>query len=576
MWGLALVAFAGVGCSSSGSSGGGGTVAAVDAGGGGGLDTGAGGDGSSTQDTGKDTATTCTVADDHCDGDQVVYCDVTTGKIDQYGCSNLACQQAGYKSYAGCGMSSSGLIDCLCETCTSADNKCLGTSSAQVCDSATGKLSITTCASGKNCVNGKCVTATCVPSCKPGVCGPQTDGCGGSCSCPSGEQCNSGVCKKPCTAADQSCTGNTLHYCGPDGNLVDKQCSDASCQLVGYPSYSNCGANPGQNATCLCNKCTDADNKCFDGKTVQTCDNVTGTLTKTTCTGVNVCYGGACVDPTCKPSCDGTTCGPDSDGCGGTCNCGGGNLCDKGYCVAPCSDFDNYCLGSTLTYCGQDGLMASKTCSAASCLASGYVAYDSCGKSSKGYDACLCKPCTVADNTCVDTKTAQVCDTVTGKMSNQVCAAGATCKAGACQVVCATNADCASDQYCVKSTGVCKAYDGASYEMEIKWADVVGDYGDTPDPYAQVVLNGTIVCTTPTLSDTYVPVWFAVCPSKLTLKSTDTLAVWLYDSDAVFDDTIGGSNWTGSALAALMKLGTYLDGTIGSSGTTITFSLKPQ
>ncbi len=556
----------GAACGSTSAGGGGGGVTAEDAASA--ADIASGPHDTLVADTG------CTATESSCTGNTLNLC--VGGSFKTQKCDDAGCIGAGYLGSTGCGVDTDGLATCLCTPCSVADTVCLSTKEAQVCDLKTGKVSTTTCTGAKTCSAGKCATPTCTPKCTSGACGANSDGCGGTCTCSAGEQCNNGTCQKPCTTANNACTGDTLHTCGVDGFMHDKTCGVADCLSVGYVGYAECGANPGQAATCLCVGCTEADNKCADGTTVQTCDLASSKLTTSKCTGKNVCYGGSCVDPTCKPTCDGSKCGPNSDGCGGTCNCGGGDVCDAGTCKAACSDYDNFCIGSTLKYCGSDGLMATQTCSAASCIAAGYVAFDSCGMNSKFYDSCLCKTCTVADNTCLDSKTAQVCDATTGKVSPKVCTANQNCKAGACQTTCTTSADCTASQLCVTATGVCKEVSGAQYTLEIKWAAIVGNYGDTPDPFVSVFKNGTLICTAPELADTYSPFWFTTCPSSILLNSSDTLTFSMYDADAMFDDFIGTVEWSGSALISLLKAGGYSNGAIGSSGTTITFTLTAQ
>jgi hypothetical protein len=247
--------------------------------------------------------------------------------------------------------------------------------------------------------------------------------------------------------------------------------------------------------------------------------------------------------------------------------------------VAPCTKADNACFGDTLTACGSDGLLYDQTCSAASCQSSGYVGYLGGGMSGAGYVACLCEPCKASDNTCLDTKTAQVCDTVSGKVAPQACGVGQTCKAGACLSSCTTSADCGNDEICSPVTGYCDAASGKTYTMKIVDAAIGGSGwdsdGSAPDPYVEVSVNGSLVCSTNYKSDTYYPYWGVTCNQTLTLSQSDTLLVVVWDDDFGLDDTLGSKSWTGSALVGLLHDGAY-DASMSSNGTTLYFKLTPN
>ena len=105
------------------------------------------------------------------------------------------------------------------------------------------------------------------------------DGCGGTCSCADGLECQSnGICKP--IACEPVCRDD------------------------------QCGGNDGCGGTC--------QNTCKQGSH---CDSVSG-----------LCK------PDCVPNCDGNRCG--FDGCGGVCSntCGGGSVCHGGFCSVPTLD----------------------------------------------------------------------------------------------------------------------------------------------------------------------------------------------------------------------------------------------
>lgn len=321
--------FLGAACgSTSGGGDGGGGLTAADTTGGGSL-------------TGKDSSgadATCSAADNSCKGSKLQYCD--NGAFATMNCDEAGCLAAGFLGSAGCGAGPDGTSTCLCTACTAADNVCLSAKVAQVCDTATGTVSSTTCASGKSCAGGKCAAPTCTPKCASGACGPGSDGCGGTCSCSAGEQCNNGTCQKPCTSADNACSGDTLHTCGSDGQLHDQVCSTASCVQAGFIGYAKCGANPGEAATCLCQGCSAADEKCV-GATAYACDDASGKLVATACGGGKLCKNATCVSP-CVDECTTDNCNAAGqvelcqvgiDGCMKKLlpkACGGGLVCPPG------------------------------------------------------------------------------------------------------------------------------------------------------------------------------------------------------------------------------------------------------
>ncbi len=150
----------------------------------------------------------------------------------------------------------------------------------------------------------KCKSTTCKPSCAANSCG--NDGCGGTCKCASGSVCAGTTCVAPCSPADNFCDGTTLHFCDASGAMGAKLCSDADCKAAGFVAFSQCGANTGQNKTCLCEACTAADEKCA-ANTAYTCDAVTGKLTAQACGAGMQCKNAACVKP-CTDECTQDAC----------------------------------------------------------------------------------------------------------------------------------------------------------------------------------------------------------------------------------------------------------------------------
>ncbi|MFO0677972.1 MAG: hypothetical protein U0169_15660 [Polyangiaceae bacterium] len=207
-----------------------------------------------------------------------------------------------------------------------------------------------TCFSGYVYRNGRCIDASCVPSCNGKTCGD--DGCGGSCgACTSPASCTSGG-----TCCAPACSGKT---CGDDG-------CGGSC--------GTCTGTQTCNASGSCEVCVP---KC-DGKTCGSdgCGGSCGSCPfGQSCTSDGTC---ACV-----PKCSGKTCG--DDGCGGTCGtCRSGESCFSGQCQAcdPVSDTGCaategcFLLSSERTACGIDGRgTQGASCSASVLCAGGHACF---------------------------------------------------------------------------------------------------------------------------------------------------------------------------------------------------------
>jgi hypothetical protein len=205
--------------------------------------------------------------------------------------------------------------------CGAVDPDCAGGLPVQGCQSAGATCSAT----------GTCVE--CVADCTDKECG--NDGCGGFCgSCLDDVKtsCNgSGKCVDPCAGS------------------VKLVCETAACGDDGCGG--SCGSCDG-GETCTSGQClTDPV-----GGGIDSCKGHCGSKADSGCSCVAGCEAlGTCCDDfaalcTCKPACDGKSCGP--DGCGGTCgSCGVDKpFCsDSGICEATCA---KKCDGKQ---CGPDG-----------------------------------------------------------------------------------------------------------------------------------------------------------------------------------------------------------------------------
>ena len=170
-------------------------------------------------------------------------------------------------------------------------------------------VSCGTCDDGKRCVGGRC---ECAPECDGIHCG-QDDGCGGECKCASGI-CVDGLC----VDGEDPCLG--------------KQC--------GTWNGKDCGTCEGEDLCNAAGKCVaDCDDVCGDvgwqcGGTI--CHDECGP-----CDENEMCDNHTC---RCEPRCPDGYCG--DNGCGESCGCETGFMCDKDKetCIE-CGDLSRVCDG---------------------------------------------------------------------------------------------------------------------------------------------------------------------------------------------------------------------------------------
>jgi hypothetical protein len=242
-----------------------------------------------------------------------------------------------------------------------------------------------------------CIKKTCADL--GATCGTQGDGCGGTLNC--------GSCPSP-----QFCGGNGANKCGLGGTdggttCVAKTCTDlgATCGIQGdgcggslncgncaAPMYcggagaNHCGLGAADGgSTCVPRTCAQAGAMCGTQS-----DGCGGTLNCGSCTlpafcggaGPNQCGqggtdgGSLCVPRTCADL--GVQCGDQGDGCGGQLDCGG--------CTPP-----TYCGGGGANRCGQGGADGGTACVPRTCAQLGAT----CGTQGDGCGATLnCGSCT--------------------------------------------------------------------------------------------------------------------------------------------------------------------------------------
>ncbi len=222
-------------------------------------------------------------------------------------------------------------------------------------------------------VEQMCTPLTCADL--PGVCGPQSNGCGGTianCSCPGGQTCvNGSTCCTPltCAQAGANC-GQVPNGCGGLTANCGSCSGGQTCGGGGTPNV--CGGGTCQPLTCgaLGYNCGQWGNGC--GGVTASC----GTCpTGQTCGGGGVegqCGGGMCVAKTCQEQ--GFQCGTQGNGCGQTQDCG---MCPPG----------QVCGAAGPGICGDPPACTGQTCQQLG-LACG-VADDGCGTP---IDCGMCPP----------------------------------------------------------------------------------------------------------------------------------------------------------------------------------------
>jgi len=299
--------------------------------------------------------------------------------------------------------------------------------------------------------------SACVPdTCEDieATCGMQADGCGealncwpnGADACPNaGEECIDGECVVP----EVDCTPLTCDDYDQDDGLcgeVTDGCGDTLDCGFGCATDEICGAQePGKCGTAMCEPqtCDQALSDKPSGFCGFVPDGCGGEITgcATVCTNGDSCGGGGTADVcgqgtgTCVPRTTadcGSTCGPISDGCGDTVDCGGctgaetcGGGGTPGECGAPvcqpreCTDINANCgsipdgCGDTVDCgtCGNNEVCNANQCQAVVCvpLNQAQVCPGFCGQQSDGCGGVIdCGGCS-APNSCGGGGTPSVC-----------------------------------------------------------------------------------------------------------------------------------------------------------------------
>ncbi len=188
--------------------------------------------------------------------------------------------------------------------------------------------------------------SACVPQCNAGNYRTD-DGCGGICPCGGNYVCNetgqcveSDICLQNCDSFTPAWECGLIcgNFCGACS--AEETCTNGKCDCKPQCDGTHCRQD-GCGGTCTCaSGVCDANGNCAEEDCENPCSTKEcGTECKVSC---GECEGefetcnasGQCE---CQPrACDGTRC---DDGCGGTCTCADGKVCDgSGACVDDCDD----------------------------------------------------------------------------------------------------------------------------------------------------------------------------------------------------------------------------------------------
>ena len=273
---------------------------------------------------------------------------------------------------------------------------------------------------------GECGKATCQPeSCegalagKPaGFCGFVPDGCGGEiadcgAACAGGDTCGGGGTPDVCgQGATETCTPRTLTDCGSTCGPMSDGCGDTiDCGGCTAPASCGGGGVPSECGApaCMARTCSDFGATC--GTIPDGCgsDIPCGSCGQNEICNANQCQAIKCTPKTDTQVCPGF-CGKQSDGCGGLVDCGG--------CTAP-----NTCGGG-----GTESVCGAPPCTPLTCADVGA----NCGPIGDGCGGFVasCGTCTLAGETCGGGGTASVCGKTDDGSCTGLCQNQATCPTG--------------------------------------------------------------------------------------------------------------------------------------------------
>lgn len=139
---------------------------------------------------------------------------------------------------------------------------------------------------------------------------------------------------------------------------------------------------------------------------------------------------------------------------------------------------------------------------------------------------------------------------------------------------CSSNQECRDVEFC--DAGTCEQVDGRRFFVQIDRAELTEDYdwdgfGDSPDPFVVIGLDGDAICSTSTVEDDYTVRWEEGCD---VVFGAGELEIELYDEDITSNDL--GLTYAASGLDELVQLVRDESSTISNDYASIDITVLPD
>lgn len=139
---------------------------------------------------------------------------------------------------------------------------------------------------------------------------------------------------------------------------------------------------------------------------------------------------------------------------------------------------------------------------------------------------------------------------------------------------CSGNRDCGSLEFC--DAGSCEQIDGRRFFVQIDKAELNDSYdwdgfGDPPDPFVVIGVDGDAVCATSTVEDDYSVRWEEGCD---VVFGSGELEIELYDEDLTSNDL--GLTYATSGLDELVQLVRDESSTLSNDYASVDVSVFPN
>jgi hypothetical protein len=139
---------------------------------------------------------------------------------------------------------------------------------------------------------------------------------------------------------------------------------------------------------------------------------------------------------------------------------------------------------------------------------------------------------------------------------------------------CSTSDDCGAVEFC--DAGSCEQVDGRQFFVQIDKAELSDSYdwdgfGDLPDPFVVIGVDGDAVCATSTVEDDYTVRWEEGCD---VVFGSGELQIELYDEDISSNDL--GLTFAASGLDDLVQLVRDESSTLSNDYASVDISIFPD